>query len=282
MTQLQSSNEVATSNAGPVEGDTSTSIVNGSDSDMSQADQPTRVAYIFQDNPIVDIASLPADDDQLWKAASMTAKEIIDLAQGTTFKIFAVTPDGEEHIVSEALPAAMLRAFSTAIDGGMWSSLCGDEKAYGIRIHVTHVESMIALLDFMKRTVSEDKGVIKALGRVETAPFYTYYRRAQAAQSLGLKPVQKEMVNRIKYMLYQGDGRPWGPQLIGLELIYEHLRPDHWVRRCISKSLAQANVDRVLRDEAKIEKYLKAHPDIFKEVMVFVDRERNKNKRAGL
>lgn len=280
MSQPQTSSEVYNSDAGQVEVNTPTLTETSLKSQMSQADQPPRLAYISQTNPIVDIASLPAEDDQTWKVASMRPSEIVELAQGTTFRIFAMMPDGGQRVLPEALPTAMLRAFSTAIDDSMWSSMVGDDYTYGIRIQVAHLESLTALLDYMKRTVGEDGGVIKPLGKEEDNPFYAYYRRAQAAQSFGMKPIQKEMVNRIKYMLYQADGRSWGPQITDLELIYEHLSPDHWIRRCISKSLAQANIDRVLRNEARIEEYLKAHPEIFKEVMVFVHRERN--KRAGL
>ena len=59
-----------------------------------------------------------------------------------------------------------------------------------------------------------------------------------------------------------------------MKLIYEHLTSDHWVRRCISKSIAVANIDRVLRNEAMIEQYMQEQPEVFKEISVFVDRER--------
>ena len=118
------------------------------------------------------------------------------------------------------------------------------------------------------------KGTIKEYGQEEKTPFYTYYRRAQAAQSLGMLPVKEEMIRRIDAMLYKGSCRSWGLQITDMKLIYEYLKPDHWVRRCISKSIAVANIDRVLRNEAMIEQYMKEQPEVFKEIMVFVDRER--------
>jgi len=159
MSQPQTSNEVYGSDAGQVEVNTPTLTETSLESHTSQADQPPRLAYIFQTNPIVDIASLPAEDDhQMWKVGSMRPSEIVELAQGTTFRIFAMMPDGRERVLPEVLPAAMLRAFSTAIDGGMWSSMVGDDYTYGIRIQAAHLESITALLDYMKRTIGEDGG----------------------------------------------------------------------------------------------------------------------------
>lgn len=243
---------------------------------------------------VITVTPLSPDDHRRGYLERMAPEDIATLDESRKVTFVGRLPNGQQLPCSMKVPILKASAMSVAISDAIDLANTYIENIDTIIIDVKNMKALSRLTSAIIEATTEydwkSNYRLVGLGRVDELPFYSYWRNAQLAQEMGIRGILLEMVGRIKAMFYKEDQKSYGVQKGDINLVYRHIPNDeahssYWIRYHISRSLALASLDGVLRNQAGMLAFIKdRHPsagDQIDELHEHFRRERIRAERAA-
>ncbi|KAK5080304.1 hypothetical protein LTR70_008731 [Exophiala xenobiotica] len=134
------------------------------------------------------------------------------------------------------------------------------------------IKGFIFTLDWMCSIIySKDCAFVK-MPYINTLPTYRNFRVAQNARMLGMTDVMQAMLGRINDLRYKG--QLYRPDVEDVKLVLKYIAPDHGIRVRPIAMIAQATLDKKLRNKKDINTLMEDDEGFGTEVEDAIDAEK--------
>ena len=204
--------------------------------------------------------------------------------KGKTANVYSRQPGKADHFLN-AIPVAAARIFSTVIDNAITRSGLPSHKVNTIIVPVVNGDQLDALapiLLWQKEIIDSNDCRIIPFRRFNQMPIYRYYRLAQMFRALAIEHQRREMIQRIQKMRYRGG--LYRTDIDDIKKIVHCIPPEHDIRRGVIESIAEAWIDRHLRDEKDVDQLWSESEEFRAEIDAAVEeasKERGKKAKKA-
>jgi len=218
------------------------------------------------------------DEVHKWNLGTATQRQIWALG-----KLAAVHARlrGEPDRFVRHVPVLALRGFWPVANNAITQAGLTTDRVRDVVVPVPSkdsIQALVLMLNWMCNIIySEDCAFVK-MPYINECPTYRNFRVAQMARMVGMTDVMQGMLGRINDLRYKG--QLFRPDVEDVKLVMKYIAPDHGIRLRLVAMIAQAILDKKLRNKKDIYALMKVDTGFATEVKDAIGSE--KKRRAEM